>query len=44
MGTKFFIAVGVLPVDLLPYCTKFQWSLLKVDRDGSIYILDVMLG
>ena len=43
MGTKFFIAVGVLPVELIKP-TKFQGSQLHTDQDSSIYILDVILG
>ena len=36
MGTKFST--------LNYYPFKFQWSLLKINRDGSIYTLDVILG
>jgi len=42
MGTEFFIAVRVFPVELL--ATKFQWSALQIDQDSSIYILDIKLG
>ena len=42
MRTKFFIAIVVLPVELL--ATKFQWSLLQIDGDSSIYILAVISG
>ena len=43
-GNIIFIAVGVFPVDLLAYYTKFQWSALQIDQDISIYILDTKLG
>jgi len=44
MGTEFFIAIGVFPVELLAYQLKFQWSALQIDQDSSIYILDIKLG
>ena len=41
MGTEFFTA-GVF---LLHYQhNKFQWSVLQVGQDSSIYILDIILG
>ena len=43
MGTKIFIAIGVLHVELIVYL-KFQWFLLQIDCDSSIYILDVIFG
>ena len=39
MGTEFFfIAIGVLPVELLAY-TIFRCSALQIGQDSSIYIL-----
>jgi len=42
MKTEFVMAVGVLPVELLP--TRFHWSVLQIGQDSSIYILDIILG
>ena len=39
MGTEFFIAVDVCPVDYQP--TKFQWSALQIGQGSSIYILEI---
>ena len=35
MGTEFFIAVDVFPMDY--QATKFQWSALQIGQDSSIY-------
>ena len=37
MGTKFFIAVGLLPVELIPYHAKLQRSVLKTDIEVYLY-------
>ena len=42
MGTEFFIAIDVFPVDLL--ACKFQCSTLQIDQDSSIYILHIILS
>ena len=41
MGTEFFTA-GVFLLHYQP--NKFQWSVLQVGQDSSIYILDIILG
>ena len=48
MGTKFFIAVGVLPVELLPYQVV---TVCAKDRDLGLFIyylytiyIDVLMG
>ena len=40
MGTKIFIAIGVLPVELL----ACQCRALQIGQDSSIYILNMILG
>ena len=39
VGTEFFIAVDVFPMDYPP--TKFQWSALQIGQGSSIYILEI---
>ena len=41
MGTEFFIALGVFPVELS--AAKFQFSALQIGQDSPIYMLDIIL-
>jgi len=42
-GNRIVIVVGVFPLELLANL-KFQWSVMQIGQDSSVYMLSIILG